>query len=195
MSKEKIEVGDWVHLVGPFWKRTYPDAPEYVRVTEIEEDMIYADPVADVGSAFGGLYSPGGSFFGDPESGAVYVPESEVPDEIRFKDYAQWETDLLKGSDESVPEPNEKLKDAAERLEQLGSIYNHDPVDPKHYQFPSGVEVRQISGYLTGFGAQALQYVARATRMDDGNKGDRIEDLRKSIKFIEWEIERLEATK
>lgn len=61
MSKKKIEVGDWVHLVGPFWKRTYPDAPEYVRVTEIEEDMIYADPVADVGSAFGGLYSPGPS--------------------------------------------------------------------------------------------------------------------------------------
>lgn len=35
--------------------------------------------------------------------------------------------------------------------------------------------------------------MSRATRMDDGNKGDRIEDLRKSIKFIEWEIERLEA--
>lgn len=65
-------------------------------------------------------------------------------------------------------------------------------VDPGHYKF-GDVEVRQISGHLTSFGGQALQYIARATRLDGKNKGDAIEDLKKSLRFIQWEIERLEA--
>lgn len=68
-----------------------------------------------------------------------------------------------------------------------------DAVNPNHYKFPNGVETRAISQYLTSFGGQALQYVARATRLDGQNKGDEVEDLKKAIKFIEWEIERLEA--
>lgn len=62
-----------------------------------------------------------------------------------------------------------------------------------YYDFPGGVEVRQISAHLTGFGAQALQYVARATRLDGKNKGDVISDLTKAIDFIRWEIERIEG--
>lgn len=62
-----------------------------------------------------------------------------------------------------------------------------------YYDFPGGVEVRQISAHLTGFGAQALQYVARATRLDGKNKGDVISDLTKAIDFIRWEIERLQG--
>lgn len=62
-----------------------------------------------------------------------------------------------------------------------------------YYEFPGGVEVRQISAHLTGFGAQALQYVARATRLDGKNKGDVVSDLTKAIDFIRWEIERLQG--
>ena len=67
-----------------------------------------------------------------------------------------------------------------------------DPISPSYYQFPNGVQVRDISRYLTSFGGQALQYVARSTRLDGNNKGDRIENLRKAIEFIQWEIERIE---
>lgn len=68
------------------------------------------------------------------------------------------------------------------------------PQEPKvpYYQFPGGVEVRQISAHLTSFGGQALQYVARSCRLDGGNKGERVSDLKKVIDFCNWEIERLE---
>lgn len=66
-----------------------------------------------------------------------------------------------------------------------------DAVSPNHYRFPNGAEVRQISGYLTGFGSQALQYIARATRIDGQNKGDAVEDLLKARMFINFELERL----
>lgn len=65
------------------------------------------------------------------------------------------------------------------------------PVDPDHYKFPGGIEVRQISAHLTSFGGQALQYIARSTRLDGKNKGDSVENLRKAIAFLNWEIERL----
>lgn len=64
---------------------------------------------------------------------------------------------------------------------------------PTYYDFPGGVQVRDISAHLTSFGGQALQYVARATRLDGNNKGEAVKDLRKAIDFIGWEIERLEA--
>lgn len=64
---------------------------------------------------------------------------------------------------------------------------------PTYYDFPGGVQVRDISAHLTSFGGQALQYVARATRLDGNNKGEAVKDLRKALDFIGWEIERLEA--
>lgn len=67
------------------------------------------------------------------------------------------------------------------------------PVVPSHYAFPGGVRVHQISGHLTSFGGQALQYIARSTRLDGQNKGDTAENLRKAIRFLELEIERIEA--
>lgn len=66
-------------------------------------------------------------------------------------------------------------------------------MDPKYYEFPNGVTVRHISSHLTGNGAQALQYVARSCRLDGNNKGDSVEDIRKAIDFLNWEIERLEG--
>ncbi len=62
---------------------------------------------------------------------------------------------------------------------------------PGYYKFPSGVEVRQISSYLTSNGGQSMQYITRSCRLDGNNKGDRVENLEKAIKFIEWEIERI----
>lgn len=68
-----------------------------------------------------------------------------------------------------------------------------DNVNPTHYKFPGGAEVKDISGHLTSFGGQALQYIARATRLDGNNKGEAVEDLKKAARFVQWEIERMEA--
>lgn len=67
-------------------------------------------------------------------------------------------------------------------------------IDPDYYQFPGGHEVRDISAHLTSFGGQALQYIARSTRLDGANKGDPKENLQKAVKFLEWEIERIEGS-
>lgn len=68
-----------------------------------------------------------------------------------------------------------------------------DPISPAHYQgFSRGAEVIDITENLTGNGAQAVQYVARSCRLDGANKDNQIEDLLKSLWFIQREIERLE---
>lgn len=67
-----------------------------------------------------------------------------------------------------------------------------DATLPDYYTF-GDVEVRQISGHLTSFAGQAVQYLCRSSRLDGQNKGDAVEDLKKSIRFIQWEIERLEV--
>lgn len=68
-----------------------------------------------------------------------------------------------------------------------------DAISPSVYQFPNGVEVRDISAHLTSFGGQAVQYIARATRLDGVVKGKPVEDLLKAIELLQWEAERLEA--
>lgn len=77
-----------------------------------------------------------------------------------------------------------------------GSTLKHPrdtPIDPDHYKFPGGAEVIHISQWLTANAAQALQYVARSSRIDGKNKGDASEDLRKAITFLEFELKRLES--
>jgi len=68
---------------------------------------------------------------------------------------------------------------------------------PGYYKFPGDIEAKQIVGHLTGLGAQAVQYGIRSCRLDGNNKGktvdERIEDLRKGIKFYEFEIARLQG--
>lgn len=68
-----------------------------------------------------------------------------------------------------------------------------DATDPNHYKFPGGAEVRHISEWLTANAAQALQYIARSSRIDGQNKGDAREDLLKARKFIDFELERLDV--
>ena len=68
-----------------------------------------------------------------------------------------------------------------------------DATNPSYYHFPGGVEVIQISEHLSANGAQAFQYIARATRTDGKVKGDPLEDLEKASWFIEREKARLGA--
>lgn len=78
---------------------------------------------------------------------------------------------------------------------EIEKIEDNDPVSPNHYRFPGGAEVIQISEHLTSNGGQAVQYVARATRLDGQIKGNAIEDLEKSLFFIQREIDRLKESK
>lgn len=68
----------------------------------------------------------------------------------------------------------------------------NNAISPSVYQFPNA-EVRDISAHLTSFGGQALQYVARSTRLDGLFKEDKVQDLEKAKLMIQWEIDRLEA--
>ena len=69
----------------------------------------------------------------------------------------------------------------------------NDTVDhPSHYQNVPGIECKDVIGWFPGHVACAIKYLWRC-----GYKtgADPIEDLRKSIKFIEFEIERLQKAK
>lgn len=68
-----------------------------------------------------------------------------------------------------------------------------DPVDPDHYKFPGGAEVITISEHLTSNAGQAVQYLARACRIDGKVKGNPVEDVRKALWFAQRELARLEA--
>ncbi|WP_231839056.1 DUF3310 domain-containing protein [Corynebacterium glutamicum] len=72
-----------------------------------------------------------------------------------------------------------------------GSGTSFDPINPDYYKFPSGAEVADIAEHLTSNGGQAVQYVARSTRIDGCNKGDSVENLEKAIWFLNREIKRL----
>lgn len=68
-----------------------------------------------------------------------------------------------------------------------------DPANPDYYKFPNGAETIDITEWLSGCGAQAVQYIVRATRTDGKVKGDPIEDLTKTLWFVRREIDRLTA--
>ena len=70
---------------------------------------------------------------------------------------------------------------------------NTDPVNPNHYRgFSNGAEVIDITENLTGNGAAAVKYLARACRLDGQNKGQIIEDLKKSLWYTRRELSRLQ---
>lgn len=62
---------------------------------------------------------------------------------------------------------------------------------PSYYLMPNGVEVKEIARYLVSNGGQAVQYIARATRIDGIIKGNPISDLEKARNMIDDEINRL----
>ncbi len=66
-----------------------------------------------------------------------------------------------------------------------------DNINPQHYRSnPSGVECIEIAEEFNFNRGNALKYIWRA-----GLKGDEIEDLNKSIWYLEREILRLETIK
>lgn len=59
-----------------------------------------------------------------------------------------------------------------------------------YYKF-GDVQVIDISRHLTSNAGQALQYIARSSRLDGNNKGDTVGDLCKAVDFLRDEIGRL----
>lgn len=67
--------------------------------------------------------------------------------------------------------------------------YEQDAVDPGHYKFPGGAEVIDITRHLGFLEGNVIKYVARA-----GRKSDRLSDLLKARRYLDWAIEN-EGTK
>lgn len=77
---------------------------------------------------------------------------------------------------------------------EVVEVAEENAVQPNVYKFPNA-EVRDISAHLTSFGGQAVQYVARATRLDGLVKGKPVQDIEKAIQVLQWELERLQEAK
>ena len=68
-----------------------------------------------------------------------------------------------------------------------------DAAPPNYYQFPGGVQVIDITRHLTSNAGQAVQYLARSSRIDGVSKDDPLRDLYKARDMVLDEIARLEA--
>lgn len=68
-----------------------------------------------------------------------------------------------------------------------------NPIFPDYYDFPSGVEPKDISAYLTWNAGNAIAYIARSTRVDGNYKDDdpniRVQDLQKAIAHLKDEVD------
>lgn len=60
-----------------------------------------------------------------------------------------------------------------------------EKVSPNHYDFPGGVQVIDITKHLDFLTGNVVKYVCRA-----GRKGDRLTDLLKAKKYLDWAIEK-----
>ena len=73
-------------------------------------------------------------------------------------------------------------------------VGGNDPVSPKHYSagMPEGVEVIDI---IRAQGWDDNFYLANATKylLRCEHKGSKVEDLKKLLVYVGWELERLEA--
>ena len=182
----EFKVGDKVRLTGHLWGvGASPGQESVVEITDVDGCPTFE---GEDGTTWG-IYD--GGWEGELVDRAWATGHSRGRDAAGVKELG---VDAVEDGDRVKPVvelSSEALKTLADAVRV--NIDFPDAIDPNYYKFPGGVEVRQISAHLTGFGAQALQYIARSTRLDGNNKGDQIENLRKSIRFIEWEIERLEA--
>lgn len=85
--------------------------------------------------------------------------------------------------------PREAMEDAQKVPPQVHDSVHH----PKHYELAPGIEAIDVIRAVTGDGfagycrGNALKYLVRAD-----HKGG-IEDLRKAMVYIQWEIEAREA--
>lgn len=62
-----------------------------------------------------------------------------------------------------------------------------------YYLLPNGVEARDVSGYLSSFAGQIVQYAIRSGRMDGKVKckEDLARDFDKIADLARWEAERI----
>lgn len=181
MSKEKIEVGDWVRLTGKTWAEDYPDAPSYVQVSMIRPfGQIDTEEVGDVGNSFG-LYGPDNEVMGC-DYACEWVPASEVPAEIRSKGHPSLRFSNAAGY-RGTDGPGVEVVDISP---DQGSVAfkGLDPISPDHYEYPGGVQVIDITRHMDFLTGNVVKYVTRA-----GRKGNRLEDLKKAQVYLRWAIE------
>lgn len=123
------------------------------------------------------------------------IANINAPDRIAevcgIEDYANYDLLFVDGSKGSHRfghiDDNFQLVPKAETVE-------NNAVSPNVYKFPKA-EVRDISAHLSSFGGQAVQYVARATRLDGLVKGNPVQDIEKAIQVLQWELERMQEVK
>lgn len=82
-------------------------------------------------------------------------------------------------------------------VDELMEVPVSTATSPSYYEYPGGVQMRDITRWHTSNGGQAIQYVGRATRFDLKSKYQseegRIEDIDKAINFLEDEKKRLKG--
>lgn len=119
-----------------------------------------------------------------------------TPDQIR----AEVAEDIQDGRLQGVPLWEAELLIAGMSLpgvDELMEVPVSTATSPSYYEYPGGVQMRDITRWHTSNGGQAMQYVGRATRFDLKSKYQseegRIEDLDKAINFLEDEKKRLKG--
>lgn len=124
------------------------------------------------------------------ENGVGMVPHGQVGTVAGVRDHAFYVYSLL------VDFPQANRVDL--RLEEVEPVRDAEATgsavkSPSYYVLPNGHEVIEFSQWLNGNGAQAVQYIARATRIDGVIKDDPIQDIEKAILFLKAEKNRLES--
>lgn len=76
-----------------------------------------------------------------------------------------------------------------ENIELANPVPEDQVASPSHYQHPSGIEVIEITKHETFVRGNIIKYVLRAPF-----KGTELLDLKKARQYLDWEIERVEAT-
>lgn len=177
----EVQVGDRVRLVGSDWAdyegKTVGDIVTVSSITSY--GAIFADPVGTVGV--------GGLLYENPDGFAAELVTDDADVAVTYQGATVGDVlrSVLAGNSE------EAIQARAEALEAYSVPDEHTPVSPQHYKFPGGEEVISISQWLTSNTGQALQYIARSSRIDGKNKGNAVEDIQKAIKFLTFELERL----
>lgn len=83
-----------------------------------------------------------------------------------------------------VTEDPEKVQEIISSVQDKPPQGSEDAVHPSHYKFPGGVSTIDIARHLGFLEGNVVKYVTRA-----GCKGDRLEDLLKAKRYLDWAIE------
>lgn len=123
-------------------------------------------------------------------SAFIYDAEGKVLFSIKETDDFPWK--VINRELEARAKMEKALSEMDKTLSEIGKAES-DPVKaPSHYrQHPSGVECIEIIQWFPLNIGSAVKYLWRAG-LKEGNPT--IQDLRKAIQYIEFEIKRLEGT-